>query len=476
MTSINSRIITNASYLFISDIFVKLFTAVATIFVVRYLGSTKYGFLGVALAFSAITGYFTDLGITQTLIREGTKPNPDIPHLVGGALKLRLILAIIASIINIVLILLLYKDVLIRNVTLLISIPTIWGVSLQGLGTAYFQVIQEMKYSAVIRCVSGLVTASTLSFAVIFHWPLIHLAVAYGLSSLIGGMLSLHLVRKRVPILGGWHPGILNGLWAFTIGGFLVLALPQLGPLILQRVANMQEVGIFSAAYRLPTALYAIPGIIASAFYPQLFNYGVVDSQKHFQLSVRELKYMGILGLCLALPMALYAEWIVHALFGAKWDGTTTAQTLSILAWLIAFQGINYPLADALTTQGLQSCRIATLGISICTGITLYFLLGSHYGATGAAFAAITIEASLLIGYTLANPQGKVLLFQGIIHPFIKYLPTFFCIGLLKCLAPIPMVGACLTPITFAGGLYLTDSDIRNQVLRLIRKFTLGKP
>lgn len=51
------------------------------------------------------------------------------------------------------------------------------------------------------------------------------------------------------------------------------MLLPQLGPIILEKVSTYNQVGFFGAASKIPAVLYQIP-VIAAAFYPRLFAFG----------------------------------------------------------------------------------------------------------------------------------------------------------------------------------------------------------
>ncbi|MBC7078975.1 MAG: oligosaccharide flippase family protein [Methanothrix sp.] len=425
-----NTILLNASYLFVSNIIIRIITALATILVARNLGAEEYGALSVALALSVVAGYFTDMGLTHTLIREGTKPYSNIPVLLGTAFKLRILFAMGTTVFCYILFHLLYSDQPVLQKTIyFVVLPTVWGGALQGVGVAYYQMIQKMQFIALIRIVSGSVTAATLFVGIATRWPLYLLALAYGLSSLVGGVISTALVLRSIPGLRGWDRRLLDDLWSFTVGGLLVMILPQLGTVMLERVTNLEEVGYFSVAYRIPSLMYQLPGVLAAAFYPQLFHLAARDVTQHFRLSIRELKFMSLLGMMIAVPFAIFPELVVCMIFGSQWvDGASRA--LGILAWMVALQSINYPLADALTTLGLQSRRSGVLVLGFLVGMVTYVLLGSRWGAVGGAEGAIIIELILLMGFTLSNPKGKIMLFIGIgknIFLFISYI----VIGLL---------------------------------------------
>ncbi|HEY3377211.1 MAG TPA: flippase [Armatimonadota bacterium] len=460
---VRQTIARNAAYLFASNFLVRFITACATILLARYLGAESYGALSVALAWAAIAGYFTDMGLTQTLIREGTKPSPDLPNLMGGAFKLRLLFAAGTTAACGLFIVVLYPDPLLRGTVALVVIPTIWGGAMQGIGAAYFQMTQQMQYIALIRIVSGLCTAAVLGIGILWHWPLHVVALAYGVSSLLGGGLSVMLTLRRVPYCWGWHRGLLEGLGHFTLGGLLIMILPQLGPLVLERVAGLQQVGYFAAASRFPSVLYQIPGVLAAAFYPQLFHYGARDMKLHLRLSVRELKCMSLLATGMALPFALYAEWVVRYLLGPRWVGVAST-TLAILAWIVILQGINYPLADALTTQGLQARRSRVLLLAAAIGVGCYAWWGARWGAPGAAMAAVAVEMTLLIGCAVANPSGWPLLRRGVFGGWRALgIPAVFVIALRYCL-PWQGIGVVITPLLYFAGALLLDEEARHYV------------
>jgi len=58
----------------------------------------------------------------------------------------------------------------------------------------------------------------------------------------------------------------------------------------MERVTGAGQVGYFAAASRIPALLYAIPGCLGMAWYPQLFHAGSRDSTQHFALSTDQLK------------------------------------------------------------------------------------------------------------------------------------------------------------------------------------------
>ncbi|QSB49338.1 flippase [Parageobacillus toebii] len=463
-----SLVFKNASYLFTSNVLIRLINSLATILVARYLGAYDFGVLNIALAFAFIASFFTDMGLSNTVMREATKPNANISELVSSYLKVRCIFALLTLVVFIFVINVLYNDPYLINFVCWLVIPTIFGSALQNIGSIYFQAIQEMKYTALIRGVSGLITSSTLILFIILKLPFSWLAPIYGISSILGGIFSIFIVTRRVYIFNGWNKAILNNLANFTIGGIAVIILPQLGPIILEKSTNLKEVGYFAAAYKIPSVLYSIPGVIAAAFYPLLFKYGNnKEFSKHEKLSIIQLKFMSALGIIMALPFLVYPEFWVRLLFGENWLPTSPA--LSILSLMVILQSINYPLADALTTKGRQFYRTVVMIAGVFLGSILYFILGRQWGSVGGACAAVLIEVVLLIGFTSLNfNSGRKILELGtkynLFSAFLTYAISYFFLKWVH-----PFIGISISMISFIMFVSMMDHELRKKTINYFK-------
>lgn len=463
-----NRIIKNASYLLISSILMRVFTATATILLARYLGPKEYGVLSIALAFSSIACFCTDLGLSHTLIREVTKPRTDLPSLLGSAIKIRLLFTLIISSLVLGLVYMLYSDPLVRNILLVVVMPMIWGNALQGVATSFFQGIQEMKYDAYIRTLSGLITGLTLYVGILLTWPLSYLALTYGVTSFGGAALSIWFLRRYTPDYTGWNKNVLQGLVPFALVGVIGYTLPQIGPLTLSAASNLTEVGYFSAAYRIPALLYQVPGVIAAAFYPALFELSARDIDKYNQLCIKELNYMSLVGFALALPFALYPDLFIFIILGPKWLGETP-RVLEILAWLVALQATSFALGDTLTTRNLQQRRVFGYALGLTIGLPLYYVFVNRWGAMGAAFVSLIVEMILIVVFILASPSGVKNFLMGTKKPVISLIITMILWRLVYSYFT-PVIGLLLVGITYLLTAICLDPELKDLVKSLQRK------
>lgn len=461
------KIIKNASYLLVGNTAVRFILAIATILFARYAGAEEYGVLSIALALSAILGYLSDAGLTQTFMREGTKKETDLEVLVSSYLRVRVVLAIIISILTFFFIPFFYHGYGVKEIIFWIVIPSIYGITLRGVGTTYFQATERMEFTASIFVLQGLLNSLALLLGMLLKWSVVFVAAMYGIGSMLTGIISIILVLRYAKIHRGWNKNILDQLLVFTVNGVIVMIIPQLGPIILEKVTSLKEVGFFSAAFKIPSVLYQIPGVIASAFYPRLFAYGNAgDVEGHRNLSILELKLMSFIGILISLPFILNPNFWIVKLLGEEW--IHSAEALAILAFMVILQSINIPLADFLTTKGNQLMRTISMIIGFIIAIVCYMVLGTKFGMIGGAMATIITEFTLMLGLCCFIPKGARLLLNGTLFNIFSFIISYLVYYLyLRNLYPI--IAIVLTGTIYLVCVILMDKQISQTIKRGIR-------
>ncbi|PGN48511.1 sugar translocase [Bacillus cereus] len=468
-----NKILKNASYLFVGNITVRFVLAIATIFFARYVSPSDYGMFTTALAVSAVICYFTDAGLTHTFMREGTRSDANISVLISSYLRIRLILAIVISVLFAIFAQFFYPDAYLRAMVYWVVLPTMFGATLQGVGMAYFQVTERMQFTAIISVLQGVTAAAALLLGMSFQWSLMMVAAMYGVSSLVTGVIAFIMTIRYTKVHKGWDKGILDQLLIFTINGIIIMLLPQLGPIILEKVSTYKQVGFFGAASKIPAVLYQIPGVIAAAFYPRLFAFGNEKNiEEHRKLSSFELKLMSFLGMGISIPFIADPSFWIVSLLGEKY--APAGDALAILAFMVILQSINYPLADNLTTIGQQWKRATTMTIGLVVAIIGYIVLGSKYGMMGAAAAAIITEITLLIVFTLFIRKGMQLLVKGIIFNSLAFIISYGIYRIALINLP-PLVALTLTGILYGIIGIVIDPQIRGFVLEFIKQKLIRK-
>jgi O-antigen/teichoic acid export membrane protein len=457
----------NIIHLFIGTVLSRGINAVTLIILAKYLNSYQYGMFSVALAFSMVMGYFTDVGLSNIVLREGAKQGNDIKVIIGSYVKLRIILLIATFLGSFGIIHTIYENnELIRMVYYLI-IPMVIGLAMQSIGITYFQLVEQMQYVSIIRILSSILLGVAITIGMILAIPPFQIAFIFGMSYFLAGLYGIYMVHKSIGLTLKlpFQKGLLDQIGLFIISGLVIMLLPHMGPLILENTMPLAQIGLFAVAYRIPSALYQVPGIVGGAFYPVLFkHYSAGRVQEHERLSVLQFKMMVLIAMLLTIPIFHAADIIIAFLFGDNW--ISAKEPLRILAVLLILQGGGVALADGLTTQGLQGRRTTIQLLTAILGVGLYWILSMLYELKGAVYAALFIELIAMLGFCIMSPNRWRLL-KSVLLPY-SFLCTVALIGVHRLLGT-SSVASILTSIALLS-FVLLDVEVRTVMLRYIRK------
>lgn len=457
-----SSIFKNIFYLFFSTAFTRALNAFSIIILADYFGAEKYGMFSVAVAFAMVAGYFTDVGLSNTVLREGSRQEKGLEVIIATYIKIRLALLVLTLLVSGLIIYYFYTNDALKTVMYIVVFLTVIGLSMQSISVVYFQLKEQMKQVAKVRTVSSIL-AIIFIFIGIFCELDVHIIISlYGFSYIIAGIYGLRMLFKDIDIKlnGPFQKSLLKGASSFIISGLLIMLLPQLGPLVLEKTISLAELGMFSVAYRIPAALYQIPGVVAGAFYPVLFkHYNSGRFIEHTKLNVLQVKVMAIMGIIVSVPLFHMAEFTISVLFGDKWIGAAIA--LKILSIMLFLQSINFPLADGLTTSNMQARRTIVQVIAIILGIFMYSGLSIYAGVKGAAIAAIFIEVLLLIGFIAFNPK-RIIMLKKVAFPYT--LVYLFCLIVVNQFIANNILATFINLFSVLSILVAFDREIRNGI------------
>jgi len=384
-------------------------------------------------------------------------------------IKMRLMLLVITLLASTIIIYFLYSKGNLSKVMFLLVLPTVIGLSMQSISVVYFQLKEQMKQIAKIRTLSAILSVFFVVLGMLCKFDINSIAFLYGCSYVIAGIYGLYMLftKNSLRFSSEFDKSLLTGVPAFIISGLLIMILPQLGPLVLEKTVSLNELGNFSVAYRIPAALYQIPGVVAGAFYPVLFRYyNSKDLIKHKELNFLQVKIMGLMGICLCIPLFHLSNIIVEIVFGEEWDAAAIG--LKILSLMLFLQSFNFPLADGLTTRNLQSKRTITQFLAVLLGIVLYYVFSLKFGVVGGATAAVFIEVIMLLGFIIFNPNKKEL----IIKIMVPYFSVFIAFTLTSAfyLNTFPIIAALINLLLVVALIVLLDKELRFRLMKYIQK------
>ncbi len=245
----------------------------------------------------------------------------------------------------------------------------------------------------VFRCVVSLV-------ALAFGGGLVALAWTYLVSRVVGFAATLWLMRGRLPKvdereLPATLAALARGLPTFA-ALYVLVALFFKGDMILLSILRPRdEVGIYTAGYRLFDVACLVPSTAASVVYPVLARMRHQREGSEARLTNDSLTALLIAVLPIVLVMSFGAPGIVSILYGAPF--AATIPVLAILSWALVPYAADTLLGHAMLAADRQRDDVRLVGLGVLANLTANLLLIPIFGPTGAAVASV-ISGAVLAG------------------------------------------------------------------------------
>ncbi|MGI8315852.1 oligosaccharide flippase family protein [Halobacillus mangrovi] len=474
MKQIRNSIGKNIFHLFYSTALSSILNAASLIVLASFISTDDYGKFSVVLAFAMIMAYLTEAGLNQIVLREGAKKEASISLIMASFIKLRLGLTLATLMIGFLLIHWMYAgDTALITLSYALIFPLVIGIAMQSISITYFQMLEKMQYSGMIRMVSAGLLITVILVGKWFYIDPMIVFFLYGSAYFLAGCFGIFLTTKtlKLSIRFPFYKGLWKHWGPFLVTGLLFILLPQIGPIVLEKTLTWKEVGYFAVAYRIPQALQQLPFIIAGAFFPVLFRlFQAGDYEQHVKKSITQVKLMLLAGMLAAIPFYHLSDFVIGVLFGERW--MEAAFLLKVLALVMVFQGGSIALGDGLTTRALQSRRMTVLAVGVASGVMFYAFFSERYGLTGAVVAGVLIEVILLFGFLICHPDRMVLGKRAVVPYLIYFFITL--LGIEVFLSSIPFLAAC-TQFVLILALAVMDKEWREKVPALLKKVGLVK-
>jgi O-antigen/teichoic acid export membrane protein len=368
-------------------------------FMIRHLGPVDYGYFVTVSSIVFIIGGVTEAGLTYAGIREvSTLEGESRARYLRNLVGLRFALTIPGIAIAVGL-----------TAATGAEAPIVYGTAIAGLGLvlALTQQTYMIPLNAELRlgwvAALELLKQGTLSIAfivfVLIGGPLIDFFWASVAAGAVMVAATLLLVRQH----GSLRPEFEFGTWKrvlvetlpFAVATAVGLVYFRVVVVLMSYIATGEEVGIFSAAFRISEVVVAMAWIVVSSAFPilaraarddeQRLGYGL---QKVFEVSL-------IIGTGMAIGLGVGAPFAIHVVAGDAFDASVPVLRIQSLALITSFLLATWALA-LLALKRYREVMFANL-LAAVVSIGGTFALVPPLGAKGGAIAIVAAEAALVL-------------------------------------------------------------------------------
>jgi O-antigen/teichoic acid export membrane protein len=408
-----------------------------TFVILDTFGEARFGDYVLVLTVVTLVGLAVDSGLGQIAVREVSR-GEDEDATLGTVVGMKLFYALIG--------------VVVIQIVMTAFDPTtelrLAGLCAGGIyvadallvTTATFQSRLQQQYDALVRIVNVVAKTVTVVILVSLGATLLPVIAAQMMIPIVGGLLSLALVRRRFSVHLRFDRTRVRWLfgqsWYMGLSAFVALAWLRMDLIMIELLLDDRtELGIYGSAQQ-PLEYLLIGGsIITTLSLPLMSRYYGKDPDRFLSTHRRTLEVgLGVYALIAVMAFAVGEDVLAipsDGEFVAAYDPLRLL-TLSMLGMGVAV----WHAAVLLSAQKQQVTIFVNFG-SIMLGIVLNLLLIPRYGITGAA------AATLVTGTIAAVVSGVVA------YRLTGVFPDWF--RMVRIAAVALVTGAVLYALTSIG-------------------------
>ncbi|MFA6065195.1 MAG: flippase [archaeon] len=392
------KILSNMGWLTFDRFFRMGVGVIVSIWLARYLGPAEFGIWNFAIAFVALFGVFSGLGLDSIIIRELVKNPSKQNTILGTAFFLKLFASIVAIISILILSLLFVGDF---TKTIFITIIS------SGMLLGSFDVIDFWFQSEVAS--KFVVTARNISFFLASVLKIVFILLSFSLiwfvllgvfETLVSAILLVGMYLKKKQHFSVWSfdfafaKSLVKDSWPLILSGFAVILYMRIDQVLIGQLMGDSSVGLYSAAVKIAEIWYFVPGIIIASLFPAIIKNRTSNYPQYLERLQKLYAFMFWIPLSIAIFVSIFSNQIITLLYGVEY--ISAAPVLSIYVWSGIFVFLGVAVGQFLLAENLTKISLVTTLLGAITNIILNLIWIPQYGMVGAAFAT-------LISYALAT-------------------------------------------------------------------------
>lgn len=470
----------NTIALYISQIISMLSGIVFVFFAARYLGREGIGQYMLAFSYLVIFQTFSQFGLGELLIREIARHKQEVNQYILNAIFIRLVFSIIAFL---ALLLMIRFAGYSHKTTLVILI--IGSSLIPAAGTTVYTWIligfEKMGYIAITTIVTSILKITIGVPLLLMGYSVIAIAVMFLLLNVLSMIIELFFVNRNVARIMPkfsfdykFSVNLLRSALPFVFISIFVVIFNRIDKVMLSKMKDIIEVGIYGAAYKFLGFFQTAAGSFNVSIYPVLSKFFQSSRDSFNNVVQKSLKYELIILLPLVVLCFIFADKIILLFYGKKFIGSIVVLKILVLA-AIPFT-LNYTFSRAVLSSNNQRVTVRIAGVNVIANVLLNFLLIPRYGAAGAAFATlVTFSTACVQNYVFVSRNVcNVELLKAIGKPGLAVvLITVLAMSIRNINAIIVVL---LSLITYVGLLVVLRALSREDIYLFKRVLLRKKP
>ena len=411
----NNLYIKNALVLMIDSVIKILAGFILTVLIARFFGPGKFGDINYVLAVVEVLQIFVLFGFDEIVLRDLGQKNISDDVILGSSIILRLLFAVITYIAGAILFifflgkafLLLYLILGLQLFFYILYILKPW-----------YQIHSLNKYIAISSQICFWVMTVAKVLVIAFNMENLKI-YAFALAfSVFCEVLCLYVFYlKNGHGITTWkvdfsyQKKLLSDSLPVVFQNFAIVIYMKIDQLMIGKMLNSEELGIYSIAVTISQVIYFLPGTLINAFYPKIA-----------EKARNKLPYeddVSTLGAILIIPFILFAvcctfiiPYFIPLFFGDAY--AAAGDVIKLHSWAGIFVAVGCANSYWLVLNNLQRYSLYATIIGAIFNFVLNFIFIPRFGINGAAVTTVLSQMMAAFGAYFFFKDKRSLKIRGI--------------------------------------------------------------
>ncbi len=277
---------------------------------------------------------------------------------------------------------------------------------------ALFKGFEQLQHETWVSLVVNVVLLICLVLLGIFRAPIWWFAAAFtatrALALVLAAIIATRFIGLRTPSINiqEWKEVMRQG-WVFGVYLLCGTLFFQLDTLLLALWQGDYVVGIYQSVMKLVALVLVLPDVANSVLLPVLSRFYHENEQRWIQLGRLLNKALWLLGLPIALIFFVFAEEVLHILYGSE-KFAPAVPIMRVAAFIILLRYAWEAYGLLLTTSGRQLVKMVIVVAATAITVVLNFYAIPRYGAEGAIWVSLLVNLFVAAGFAWsARPYFK---------------------------------------------------------------------
>lgn len=397
-TTTRQTIFKNATWLFLGTIVSRLARAAVLMYAARILGARDWGAFNYALSLAAFFTIFTDFGVNAVLTRESAKDTNQQERYFSSAFFIKLAAGLFIAIALIVLfpmfshlIISSSADIPLVSVLIPIVVLIVLFDSMRDFGAALSRAWEKMQIESVVQMLTNALIVVFGIGALLIIPTAQSLSWGYAIGTGIGMIAAFFPFRRYFKTLFSYISfsaikKMLSASWPFGMMGLMGVVMLNTDSLMIGWFLNIEQVGYYGAGQRVAQLLYAIPSLIAVAFFPALAK-KISNLDAFNSLISLGSRTLMLIALPLTIGGVVLAEPLLTFIYGQSFRPGVDAFILIQLTYIPVF--LSALLGNTLFAIGKERKLLGYVLCGILGNAFFNILFIPSMGIAGAALSTV---------------------------------------------------------------------------------------